>query len=130
MIYSVIPMIIAVMAKGGQTMDKLKIIIHIEAEPGAEIIGIKEDFAAYCEKFGDVRLIEVEEESQAMTNFDRIKAMSIDEMADVFDIITEICVEHFKNGCFKCPVYKANGKGFCDKHMIVKWLESEIEADE
>lgn len=41
-------------------MDKLKIIIHIEAEPETEIIGIKEDFAAYCEKFGDVRAIEVE----------------------------------------------------------------------
>lgn len=43
-------------------MDKLKIIIHIEAEPDTEIIGIKEDFAAYCEKFGDVRAIEVESE--------------------------------------------------------------------
>lgn len=43
-------------------MDKLKIIIHIEAEPDTEIIGIKEDFAAYCEKFGDVKMIEVEED--------------------------------------------------------------------
>lgn len=46
--------------KGGQTMDELKITIHIEVAPGTEIIGIKEDFAAYCEKFGDVRMIEVE----------------------------------------------------------------------
>ncbi len=40
--------------------EKIKIIIHIEAEPDTEIIGIKEDFAAYCEKFGDVKMIEVE----------------------------------------------------------------------
>ena len=40
--------------------EKIKIILYIEAEPDTEIIGIKEDFAAYCEKFGDVRLIEVE----------------------------------------------------------------------
>ena len=45
-------------------MEKLKIIIHIEAEPGAEIIGIKEDFAAYCEKFGDVTLVEVKADEQ------------------------------------------------------------------
>ena len=40
--------------------ENIKIIIHIEAEPDTEIIGIKEDFAAYCEKFGDVKRIEVE----------------------------------------------------------------------
>lgn len=40
--------------------EYIKIIIHIEADPDTEIIGIKEDFAAYCEKFGDVRRIEVE----------------------------------------------------------------------
>ena len=64
-----------------------------------------------------------------MTNFDRIKAMSVEEMADVFDIITGICTEHFKEGCFKCPVFKTNGMGFCDKHMIIKWLESEVEEE-
>ena len=39
-------------------MDKIKVIIHLETED--EIIGIKEDFAGYCEKFGDVKRIEVE----------------------------------------------------------------------
>lgn len=39
----------------------IKIIIHIKPEPGAETIGIKEDFATYCEKFGDVVKFEVEE---------------------------------------------------------------------
>ena len=41
-------------------MEKIKIIIHLEAED--DIIGIKEDFATYCEKFGDVTLVEVESE--------------------------------------------------------------------
>lgn len=41
-------------------MDKIKIIIHLEPKADDEIIGIKEDFATYCEKFGDVRMVEVE----------------------------------------------------------------------
>lgn len=40
--------------------EKIKIIIHLETED--DIIGIKEDFAAYCEKFGDVKRIDVESE--------------------------------------------------------------------
>lgn len=39
-------------------MQKIKVIIHLETED--EIIGIKEDFATYCEKFADVKHIEVE----------------------------------------------------------------------
>lgn len=39
----------------------IKIIIHIKPEPSAETIGIKEDFATYCEKYGDVVKVEVEE---------------------------------------------------------------------
>lgn len=39
----------------------LKISIYLKEE-GQEIIGIKEDFAAYCEKFGDVVRVEVEKE--------------------------------------------------------------------
>ena len=43
-------------------MEKIKIIIHLETAENEEIIGIKEDFAAYCEKFGDVKRIDVESE--------------------------------------------------------------------
>jgi hypothetical protein len=45
-------------------MEKLKITIHTEVEPGAEIIGIKEDFSTYCERFADVKEIEVEKDAQ------------------------------------------------------------------
>jgi hypothetical protein len=41
-------------------MAKIKITIHLETEE--DIIGIKEDFANYCEKFADVKHIEVEDE--------------------------------------------------------------------
>lgn len=41
-------------------MEKIRIIIHLETDD--DIIGIKEDFAAHCENFGDVKRIEVESE--------------------------------------------------------------------
>ena len=40
-------------------MDNIKIIIYLETED--DIIGIKEDFANYCERYGDVKRIEVED---------------------------------------------------------------------
>ena len=39
----------------------LIITIHVDA-PSGQAIGIKEDFATYCEKFGDVRFVDVKEE--------------------------------------------------------------------
>ena len=43
-------------------MNKLKITIYLETED--EIIGVKEDFAYYCEKYGDINRIEVEEDGE------------------------------------------------------------------
>ena len=43
-------------------MTKIKVIIHLETED--EIIGIKEDFATYCERFADVKRIEVEKDAE------------------------------------------------------------------
>lgn len=43
-------------------MAKIKVIIHLKTED--EIIGIKEDFATYCEKFADVKEIEVEADDE------------------------------------------------------------------
>ena len=37
----------------------IKISIYLKDE-GQEVIGIKEDFATYCERFGDVVKVEVE----------------------------------------------------------------------
>jgi hypothetical protein len=41
-------------------MEKIKIIIYLETDE--DIIGIKEDFANYCERYGDVKRIEVKDE--------------------------------------------------------------------
>ena len=43
-------------------MNKIKVIIHLETEE--DIIGIKEDAAAYFERFSDIKRIEVENESK------------------------------------------------------------------
>ena len=39
---------------------KYKISFIVDAEPGVEIIGIKEDLATHCERFGDVKHVSVE----------------------------------------------------------------------
>ncbi len=39
---------------------KYKITIIVEPDPKAELIGIKEDFVTHCEKFGDVKSVQVE----------------------------------------------------------------------
>lgn len=41
-------------------LNKIKVIIHLDSEE--DIIGIKEDAAAYFEKFADVKFIEVEKD--------------------------------------------------------------------
>ncbi len=40
---------------------RYKITIIVEPDPHTELIGVKEDFTAYCEKFGDVRSVRVEQ---------------------------------------------------------------------
>lgn len=84
----------------------------------SEVCKHKTEAVYECEHFKDGTI---------KNQYDRIRNMSIEEMADVFDIITEICTEHFEKGCLKCPICKANeNSGFCDRRMIVKWLESEV----
>ena len=102
-------------------MQKIKITIHLETED--EIIGIKEDFATYCEKFGDVTMVDVEKESHIMTNFDRIKAMSIDEMARRLSSFN----------CNECTICAFLSKSSCWEEDCIgghkEWLESEVEPD-
>lgn len=39
---------------------RYKITIIVEPDPHTELVGVKEDFTTYCEKFGDVRSVRVE----------------------------------------------------------------------
>ena len=48
-------------------METVKISIYVNTAD--EIIGIKEDFAAYCEKFGDVLKVDVEGVGRDLTDF-------------------------------------------------------------
>ena len=51
-------------------METVKISIYVNT--AEEIIGIKEDFAAYCEKFGDVLKVDVEGVGRDLTDCTRM----------------------------------------------------------
>lgn len=55
-----------------------------------------------------------------MTNFERIKAMSLDEMAEVMA----------KEGCFYCEYATIDDCGGWCKEGFRKWLESEVTENE
>ena len=59
------------------------------------------------------------------TNYDRIKSMSVEEMAEFIERMTE----HLEI-CTRCPAYK-----MCDTHIkcgenIKQWLLQEVSEDE
>ena len=54
---------------------------------------------------------------QRMTNADRIRSMSDEELAEFIDFLTELCV----GTCSKCIF-----KGDCEKISVLKWLQSEV----
>jgi hypothetical protein len=60
-----------------------------------------------------------------MTNFERIKAMSIEEMAELFDVLNEndICLKPKCKDCHEC-IYDE----WCsNRHRkSIEWLESEV----
>ena len=60
-----------------------------------------------------------------ITNFQRIKAMSIDELAGILEAIAEndVCLMNGHQWCDKCKFAK-----FCDVPAgdVKKWLESEV----
>lgn len=51
-------------------METIKISIYVNTTE--EIIGIKEDFTAYCEKFGDVLKVDVESVGRDLTDFSQM----------------------------------------------------------
>lgn len=67
-----------------------------------------------------------------MIVYEKIKSMSIDEMADLFDLITEECAVPLRDRdkCKSCPVYLTIGAHHCDRDAIVKWLCYEERKEE
>ncbi len=39
---------------------RYKITIIVEPDRNTELVGVKEDFVTYCEKFGDIKAVKVE----------------------------------------------------------------------
>lgn len=58
-----------------------------------------------------------------MTNFEKIKNMSVEEMAEfLFNQLNNDCIENFK--CLQQKLTRCNGK--CNNN-IINWLKSEVE---
>lgn len=53
-----------------------------------------------------------------MTNYERIKAMSVDEMAEMLSEVTD---------CYWCRAKVRNCEGHCHE-FIRRWLESEVDT--
>lgn len=60
-----------------------------------------------------------------MTNYDRIRNMSVEEMAEFLKPLTDI-----EDGCYNCPANdfcnKNLSKWGCSVMMFKQWLESEV----
>ena len=79
------------------------------------------------------RMADGKRNARKLTNFDRIKAMSVDEMAEY------IISLRGNNVCgFCCNLFEGDDEGYCisnycyehkDAEIIVEWLESEVDED-
>jgi hypothetical protein len=55
-----------------------------------------------------------------MTNFDRIRAMTAEELAEFLDRVTESCTGYSR--CGDCPLNECK---CCDQWKIADWLKKE-----
>lgn len=62
-----------------------------------------------------------------MTNLDRIRAMTAEELAEFLDKVTGCCAGIDSTDCDNCPLYKGRG---CCENSIAEWLESEVSENE
>jgi hypothetical protein len=60
-----------------------------------------------------------------MTNYERIKNMSVEEMAEIINVLTRCCAT---DECHECQIdeFKENGI-VCSKISIKQWLEREVD---
>lgn len=59
-----------------------------------------------------------------MTNYERIKYMSVEEMANLFEEISICCLVQ---DCNSCPIHEP--LSYCTEEYIKIWLESEVEEE-
>lgn len=56
-----------------------------------------------------------------MTNFEQIKEMTVEELAEFLKDIAVDCAYYAVGGCFGCE------NPFCDRELAREWLESEAD---
>ena len=61
------------------------------------------------------------------TRFERIKAMTVEELAEFLSDIVECC---YYGKCERCAIYKVTGSVDCVSEDIKKYLESEVDESD
>lgn len=61
-----------------------------------------------------------------MTNIERIKNLSVEELAELINKIAFCC--NYEE-CENCPIDKFRGYDGCHESTVEKWLESEYEEE-
>lgn len=60
-----------------------------------------------------------------MTNYERIKNMSVEEMAKFINDVAVCCFQDAN--CENCPIYCSRYEVYCNSSIISKWLLSEVQ---
>lgn len=62
-----------------------------------------------------------------MTNFEKIKNMTVKELAsELVRLSNYVCGDYF-NSCKECPLFRFLGNRDCNRAGFVDWLNSEVE---
>lgn len=59
-----------------------------------------------------------------MTNYERIKNMSVEELAKFIDKVAVCCFQ--TANCENCPIHCSRDEIYCSSSTISKWLNSEV----
>lgn len=59
-----------------------------------------------------------------MTNYERIKNMSVEELAKFIDNVAVCCFQ--TANCENCPIYCSRDEIYCSSSTISKWLNCEV----
>lgn len=59
-----------------------------------------------------------------MTNYERIKNMSVEELAKFINDVATCCFQ--TANCENCPIYCIRDEVYCSSSTIANWLNSEV----
>ena len=60
------------------------------------------------------------------TNYDRIRNMSVEELAKLINVIAVHC---YGDNCKGCPIYDDIGVCNCNTENLKQWLETEVDTE-